>query len=91
MPQRKPTMKIQEVIEKIPDAVGATGSTHVTIASGSAGILSSMAGWNWTAIIASAVALLGLLANLWFQRRRDAREREMHQAQLDALRGRCEL
>lgn len=81
-------MKVQEIVEKIPDAVGVTGSTNVTLTAGSAGILSSIAGWNWPAIIASAVALLGLLANLWFQRRRDAREKELHRAQLDSLRGR---
>ncbi|AZV93599.1 hypothetical protein CBF45_07600 [Bordetella sp. J329] len=91
MPQRKITMKVQEVVERIPDAVGASNATNVTITAGSAGILSSIAGWNWPAIIASIVALLGLFANLWFQRRRDAREREMHQAQLDAIRSRCNL
>lgn len=82
-------MKLQDVVDKIPDASGAARATDATLAAGSTGILTAIAGWNWTAIIASAVALLGLLANLWFQRRRDAREREMHQAQLDAVRHGC--
>lgn len=51
-------------------------------------------GWaaqvNWLGLIGVFVAVVGLLANLYFQHRRDKREKEMHQAKLAALKDRCD-
>lgn len=82
-------MNLKDVIDAIPDAAAISISSKTTVGAGGAGIFASMAQWNWTAIIASAVALAGLAANLYFQRRRDKRERELHKAQMEALRERC--
>lgn len=83
-------MRLREIIEAIPDASAISVSTKATIGASGTGLFASVAQWNWTAIVASAVAVVGLAANLYFQRRRDKRERELHQAQLAALRERCE-
>lgn len=79
-------MSLRDLLERIPDATAISIATKQTAGWSFAGIISAIAGWNWPAIIASAVALLGLLANLWFQRRRDAREQELHRAKLNAIR-----
>lgn len=70
----KITMRNRSLIEQIPDAVGISLSTKATVGAGVASIFSSVAQWNWTAIIASLVAILGLAMNYYFQRRRDKRE-----------------
>lgn len=100
MPQYKGTlrMRIRDVIEAIPDTVGITVSSKVTVGAGAGGIVASMAQWNWPAIIASSVAICGLAINFYFQHRRDKRDKEenrrkeeLHQAQLQALGKRCDL
>lgn len=90
-------MSIRQALDAIPDATGISASQHTTIWAGTGGILASMAQWNWPAIIASTIALLGLAVNIYFLRRRDRREREedrrreeMHRARLAALRDRCD-
>lgn len=75
-------------LNKIPDTVGITVSTNTTIYSGLTGIFSSITNWNWTSIIASTVAILGLAMNVYFQRRRDKRERMESQARIDELKAR---
>ena len=84
-------MQIRDLIEAIPDSSAISLSAKATIGGSGAGIFASIADWNWTAICASLVAVIGLAANLYFQRRRDRRERELHKAQMAALRARCEL
>lgn len=91
-------MNLRDLIEAIPDAAAISISTKTTLGAGASGLFASVAQWNWTAIVASTVAIVGLGANLYFQRRRDRREREdarrreeLHQAQLAALKERCEL
>lgn len=87
-PQRIKTMNLREV------AVEATGisAANKTMAIG-AGV--GATGWwaqvNWLGLTGVLVAVIGLFANLYFQHRRDKREKEMHQAQLAALKDRCEL
>lgn len=98
MPQRTARMKLRELIETIPDTAAISVSTKATLGASGTGLFASVAQWNWTAITASLVAIIGLAANLYFQRRRDKRERddarrreELHQAQLAALRERCDV
>ena len=84
-------MKLKELIDAIPDAVALSVSSKVTVGASATGLLSSVAQWNWTAIIASLVAIVGLAANVYFLRRRDKRERDLHAAQMAALRDRCRV
>ena len=79
-------MRLRDQIDAIPDTAAISVSTKMTLSASGTGLLASMAQWNWTAIIASVVAIVGLVANLYFQRRRDKREREFHEAQLEMLR-----
>jgi len=79
-------MRLRDLIDAIPDTAAISVSTKMTLSASGTGFFASMASWNWTAIIASAVAVVGLCANLYFQRRRDRREREFHEAQLEMLR-----
>jgi len=79
-------MRLKEIIDAIPDTAAISVANKMTLGASGTGFFASMAHWNWTAIIASAVAIIGLLANLYFQRRRDKREREFHEAQLEMLR-----
>lgn len=67
---------VHSVASDIPDSVGITVSGRTTIYAGLTGIVSSVAHWNWPAIIASTVAILGLGINYYFLRRRDKREQE---------------
>ena len=89
MPQRTILMRLRHLIEQVPDAVGVSISSKATVGAGLTGIASSMAHWNWTAIIASTVAVLGLGMNWYFQRRRDKREHDEHIAKLNKLMGKC--
>jgi len=84
-------MNIRDVIDAIPDTAAISLSSKTTVGAGITGVFASAAQWNWTAIIASVVAILGLAVNFYFLRRRDKRERELHKAQMAALRERCEL
>ena len=91
-------MRIRQIIETmrglvdaIPDTAAISVSTKATIGASGTGLFASVAQWNWTAIVASAVAVIGLAANLYFQRRRDKRERELHKAQMEALKARCQI
>lgn len=82
-------------------AVEATGISmaNKTMAGGA---VAGAAGWwvqvNWLGLTGVLVAVIGLLANLYFQHRRDRREKEegrrreeLHQAKLAALKDRCDL
>ena len=79
-------MRLRDLIDAIPDTAAISVASKTTLGASGTGLLASMAQWNWTAIIASVVAIVGLVANLYFQRRRDKREREFHEAQLEILR-----
>lgn len=69
------------------------------------GALAGAAGWvsqiNWVGLTGAAVAVIGLAVSVYFQVRKDRREtrefeareqrrQEMHEAQMRALRDRCE-
>lgn len=89
---RNTHMRLRDLIDAIPDTAAISVASKTTLGASGTGLLASMVQWNWTAIIASVVAIVGLVANLYFQRRRDKREREFHEAQLEILRkggGQC--
>jgi len=72
------------------DDTAITASTRTT----EAGAVTSFVGWaaqvNWIGWTGILIALAGLLANLYFQRRRDKRERAEHVARMKAIREGCE-
>lgn len=70
-------------------AIKATATTIYGASASS--IVASVAGWNWTAIITGAVAILGLALNAYFQIRRDRRETRESEARIAALKERCGL
>lgn len=83
MPQWTARMKISEVAV---DAAAISTSSKVTAGGGTAGLIGFATSVNWLGVGGFLVAVLGLLVNLYFQRRRDRREREFHEAQLEMLR-----
>ncbi len=60
-----------------------------------AGAITGVVGWaaqvNWIGWAGVLVAVVGLFANLYYQRRRDRREQAESEARMAALRERCEL
>lgn len=90
-------LRVQRFIENIPDASAISVATKTTLSGGAAGLYSWISGVNWVGAISILVAVIGLGANLYFQRRRDKREQEEHRVRLierelmlDKLRGGCE-
>lgn len=73
------------------DALAISISSKTTYGASAGSLLASIAGWNWPAIIASAVAILGLIINLAFKIRRDRRESAESIERIAALRERCKL
>ena len=93
--------RIADTPQHAVDAVGIKSSAATTYGATVSSILASVAGWNWTAIITGAVAILGLLVQVYFQirrdrretresRARDAREAAESAARIEALRSRCD-
>lgn len=56
-----------------------------------AGALGWLAQINWVGLIGVLVAVIGLLANIYFQVRRDRRESAESAARIEAIRGRCDV
>ncbi len=81
MPQRIYKMKLDDA------AIVAANRTTET------GAVTGVVGWaaqvNWIGWAGFLVAVLGLLANLYYQRRRDRREQAESEARLAALKERC--
>ncbi len=90
MPQRIFRVRIRNFIEHIPDSAAISVATKTTVGAGTAGVYSWIASVNWIGVISVFVAVVGLVANLYFQRRRDKREHEEHLAKLADLRNQCE-
>ena len=82
--------QIGEMPAQAVDAAGIKSSAVTMYGASASGIVATVAGWNWTAIITCGVAIIGLLAQLYFQVRRDRREATESQARIEALRARCE-
>lgn len=83
MPQR-----IREM--KLDDAAIYTANRTTDV-----GAVTGVVGWaaqvNWIGWLGVLVAVIGLLANLYYQRRRDRREQAESDARMAALKERCEL
>lgn len=88
MPQRTILMRLRHLIEQVPDAVGVSVSTNTTWVAGGTGIASALMQLNWTAIIASTVAILGLVMNFYFNKRREQRDRLMSEREIAAAHAR---
>lgn len=78
-----------ETAKAAAEVVGAAVGSKATYAG--AGV--SAASW-WLSseagvVIGFALGVLGLIVNIYFRRKDDKRKQEMHQAQLDAIRGAC--
>ena len=84
------------------EVVGASVANKTTVAGAVAGALGWMAQVNWLGLAGVLIALLGLLANIYFQHRRDKREQEEreerrwreereHQMRMAALKEKCEV
>ena len=84
------------------EVVGASVANKTT----ALGAFTGFAGWlaqvNWLGLAGALIALLGLLANIYFQLRRDKREQEEreerrwreereHQMRMAALKEKCEV
>lgn len=83
MPQRIKRMNLDDA------AILAANRTTET------GALTGVVGWaaqvNWIGWAGVLVAVVGFLANLYYQRRRDRREQVESEARMAALRERCGL
>ncbi len=83
MPQRISKMNLDDV------AIQAANRTTET------GAVTGVVGWaaqvNWIGWAGFLVAVVGLLANLYYQRRRDRREQAESEARMAALRERRKL
>jgi predicted MFS family arabinose efflux permease len=86
---------MSKLIDDMPahavDAVGIKSSSATTYGASAGSIVATIAGWNWTAIITCAVAVVGLAVQIYFQVRRDRRETAESRARMEALRARCGL
>lgn len=93
MPQRIKAMRIDDAAITV-----ANRTTEVGAATGVVGWMTQV---NWVGWAGVLIALIGLGSNIYFQRRRDKRERaesqardkreqEAHRARMDAIKARCD-
>jgi heme exporter protein D len=79
-------MKISEVAV---DAAAISTSSKITAGGGTAGLIGFATSVNWLGIGGFLIAVIGLLVNLYFQRRRDKREHAEHLARTAAIKDKC--
>ena len=82
MPQRTMRMKL--------DDAAITAANRATEAGAATGVLGWATQVNWIGWAGVLIALGGLFANLFYQRRRDRREKTEHEARMEAIKARCE-
>ena len=75
--------------ESIVEMVGASVANKGMIVGGAAGMVGWLSQVNWIGIAGVAVAVVGLLINLFFQVRKDRRESIESAARLEALKERA--
>lgn len=73
------------------EVVGVSVANKTTLAGALAGALGWLAQINWVGLVGVLVAVIGLLANIYFQVRRDRRESAESAARIEAIRGRCDV
>lgn len=76
--------------EVAAEVLGASLGNKTMAAGAGAGFLGWAAGFNWLGLCGVVVAVLGLLANTYFQLRRDRREAAESAARIAAMRDSCE-
>lgn len=72
------------------DDAAITTATRTAETGAGVGLLGWATQVNWIGWLGVMIAAVGLLANLYYQRRRDRRERAEHEARMAAIRERCE-
>lgn len=75
--------------ESIVEVVGASVASKGMLTGGAVGLVGWLSQVNWIGITGVAVAVLGLLINLFFQVRKDRRETLESAARLEALKERA--
>ena len=75
--------------ESIVEVVGASVANKGMLVGGAAGMVGWLSQVNWIGIAGVAVAVVGLLINLFFQVRKDRRESIESAARLEALKERA--
>lgn len=71
------------------EVIGASIGNKTMLAGAGTSVLAWLASVNWVGLTGAAVAILGLLVNLYFQHRRDKREAAESAARIEALRAQC--
>lgn len=61
-------------------------SDKATLGGAATGVIGWLASINWIGLLGVAIALMGLIANVYFQHRRDKREQLETTARIEALR-----
>jgi 4-hydroxybenzoate polyprenyltransferase len=61
-------------------------SDKATLGGAATGVIGWLASINWIGLLGVAIALMGLIANVYFQHRRDKREQLETAARIEALR-----
>lgn len=62
-------------------------SNKATLGGAATGLIGWLASINWIGLVGTMVAVVGLLANIYFQLRRDKREQVESDARIAALKG----
>ena len=75
--------------DSIVEVVGASVANKGMLVGGAAGMVGWLSQVNWIGIAGVAVAVVGLLINLFFQVRKDRRESIESAARLEALKERA--
>lgn len=83
-------MPLRIIRMKMDDAA-ILAATRTTEVGGVAGVVGWAAQINWIGWAGFLVAVIGLLVNLHYQRRKDKREQIESEARMQALRDRCGL
>ena len=73
------------------EVLGASSASKVTQGGAVAGVFGWLASVNWIGLSGVLIALLGLLMNWYFQRRRDRRESAESAARIRAIEGSCDV
>jgi hypothetical protein len=75
--------------ESIVEVVGASVASKGMLTGGAVGLVGWLSQVNWIGITGVAVAVLGLVINVYFQWRKDHRESVESAARIEALRERA--
>lgn len=77
--------KTQLAVEASAAAIGS----KATVGGGATSAAAFFVGVNWIGWISLAIAVIGLLTNVYFSYRRNCREEEIHRLEKQKLEGQC--